>query len=280
MVKEIIVIDAKKCIGCGLCVSDCIRQRLFLKDEKAVVNESIPCMECSHCISICPQNAVEMLGYDNSEVKEYNPEEFEISSEKLLNFIKFRRSIRHFKSDKVDIELVKQSIEGGRFTPTAANRQNVRYVILDDKLPEFREKSLKVLHDISLDKSNDVNVSNIDVYRNKWISNYNEYLNENKDKMFFGAPLVILVVGSNISSGWVELNAGLASTSIELMLNAEGLGACYVGFFGIAAEIDPDINRDLGLRQDETIISTLAIGYPEVKYKRTALRKPSNIKIL
>lgn len=280
MPKEIIDIDLTKCNGCGLCVSDCVRQRLILSDKKAVVNESIPCMECSHCISICPHKAIEMRGYDNNEVKEYSRDEFEISSEKLLNFMKFRRSVRHFKPDKIDIEMVKGSIEGGRYTPTAANRQNVRYIILDDALSEFREKSLKALHDIAINKENDNTVSNLDVYRKKWISNYNEYLNDNIDKMFFKAPLVILVIGSNLSSGWVELNAGLASTSVELMLNAKGLGACYIGFFGIAAEICPDINRALELNPDEAIISTLAIGYPEVKYKRTALRKPSNIKVL
>lgn len=280
MIKEIINIDLNKCSGCGLCVSDCVRQRLFLSDKKAAVNENIPCMECSHCISICPENAIIMLGYDNNEAKEYNSEEFDIQSEKLLNFIKFRRSIRHFKSDKVDLEMVKEAIEGGRFTPTAANRQNIRYIILNDTLPEFREKSLKTLNDISLNNVGAENVSNIDVYRNKWISNYNEYLHDNKDKMFFNAPLVILVVGSNLSSGWVELNAGLASTSVELMLNAKGLGACYIGFFGIAAEISPDINSELGLNPDEGIISTIAVGYPAIEYKRTALRKPTKINVL
>jgi nitroreductase/NAD-dependent dihydropyrimidine dehydrogenase PreA subunit len=279
MSKEIINIDSSKCIGCGSCVSDCLRKRLLLVDEKCIVNEEIPCIECGHCIAICPVNAFTMNGYDNKEVIEYTPEKFDISSENLLNFIKYRRSIRQFKDDAVNDEVIRRVIEAGRFTPTAANRQNVSYIILKDRLPEMREMSLKVLYDIASNNPDDNAVSNLGVYRSKWISNYEGYVHSNIDRMFFDAPAVLLVIGSSISSGWVELNAGLASSSIGLMLNTEGLGSCYIGFFGIAAEICPDINKTLGIGDDEAIVATLAVGYPKVKFKRTALRKPARIDI-
>jgi nitroreductase/NAD-dependent dihydropyrimidine dehydrogenase PreA subunit len=277
MNKEIINIDSSKCNGCGLCVADCIRKRLILIDKKAVVNVEVPCMECGHCIAICPENAFTMSGYNNEEVIEFTPDKFEITSERLLNFIKFRRSIRQFKSDNVDDSIIKHVIEGGRFTPTAANRQTIRYIILKEKLPEIREMALKALYDVAVNNSKNLKVTNLDTYGAKWISNYEEYLHDKTDKLFWDAPVVILVVGSKISGGWVELNGGLASNSIELMLRAEGLGSCYIGFFGVACEICPEIRSALGIVEDEAVISTQAVGYPKIKYNRTTVRKPAKI---
>ena len=47
--------------------------------------------------SICPVKAVSTDDYDMSEVIEYKKEDFQIEPERLLNFIKFRRSVRRFK---------------------------------------------------------------------------------------------------------------------------------------------------------------------------------------
>ena len=57
--------------------------------------------------------------YDMSEVKPYDKETFTVESETLLNFIKFRRSVRRFKDMPVEKEKIQQIIEAGRFTQTS-----------------------------------------------------------------------------------------------------------------------------------------------------------------
>ena len=58
-----ILINEEKCIGCGLCVTDCPSSFLYLENGKACTNTG-GCLECGHCYAICPQGAVTMTNYD------------------------------------------------------------------------------------------------------------------------------------------------------------------------------------------------------------------------
>jgi len=96
-------VDKDKCIGCGLCVKDCFVRDIELTDGKAKIN-NVTCFKCGHCVAVCPKNAVSSDEYNMEDVKDYNKEEFSIDAENLLNFIKFRRTIRHFKNKDVGVE--------------------------------------------------------------------------------------------------------------------------------------------------------------------------------
>ena len=92
------------------------------------------------CIAICPMNAVSTDEYNMDDVKEYDKETFNVEAENLLNFIKFRRTVRNFKEKDVENEKLLKIIEAGRFTQTATNSQNVSYVIVKDlKINEVKE---------------------------------------------------------------------------------------------------------------------------------------------
>ena len=60
-------------------------------------------------------------------------------------------------------------------------------------------------------------------------------------------------------------------------MDALGLGACYVGFVGIAAVLNPEVRKLLGVRKKEELISTLAIGHPAVRYHRTVSRQSADL---
>jgi len=59
-------VDAKKCIGCGACVSVCPAQpKVFeLKDtkegSKSQVTNPEACIECGACEASCPTNAIKL----------------------------------------------------------------------------------------------------------------------------------------------------------------------------------------------------------------------------
>ena len=93
-------LDRELCIGCGACAADCNLNNIILIDGKAKVTGA-GCFRCGHCIAVCPVNAVTLLEHDMSEVIEYDEEAFSIDPERLLNFIKFRRSKRRFTKEKV-----------------------------------------------------------------------------------------------------------------------------------------------------------------------------------
>jgi nitroreductase/NAD-dependent dihydropyrimidine dehydrogenase PreA subunit len=244
-------LDENKCTACGLCCEDCVVKCLEIMNGKAHLVGK--CIECGHCVAICPQGAVSLGGYDMSEVKEYsrdNRDKFQLDHEQLLNAIMFRRSIRKFEQRPVENEKIQKIIEAGRYTPTAKNRQNVEYIVVqnNDNIEMLEEKSTKILRRVVPIDEND------------------------KNFMFKAAPTLILVVSEH------EVNAALASANMALMAEAQGLGVLYVGYFTPIASRNKEIRNILGLEKKQKVVTCLAIGYPAVKYKRTVPRKAAVIK--
>ncbi|MDU2827782.1 MAG: nitroreductase family protein, partial [Clostridium perfringens] len=209
-------VDTSKCIGCTLCMQDCIVSDIEMVDGKAhIKNES--CIECGHCIAICPKEAVSDSDYDMSKIQEYKKESFDIDSDRLLNFIKFRRSTRLFQNKDVEEEKLEKIIEAGRFTQTGSNLQNVSYVVVKDKIQELRKivlETLKSLGETLLNK--ETTPENIKRYCYMWIKMYNDFLEDpnGEDKLFFKAPALIIVKSES------TVNASLAASNMELMTNA------------------------------------------------------------
>jgi len=48
-------IDQDICTGCGLCVLDCPKKAITLKDKKAVIGDE--CVDCGACLAVCPVGA-------------------------------------------------------------------------------------------------------------------------------------------------------------------------------------------------------------------------------
>ncbi|MCL1817601.1 MAG: nitroreductase family protein [Spirochaetaceae bacterium] len=255
MEQEIrVMIDNEKCSGCGLCVTDCQRRVRRIQDKKAVITGTA-CFHCGHCIAICPANAVKITGL-NDTIREIPGTSVFLDEESLLTHLKFRRSIRQYKNTPVEKEKLEKIIEAGRLTPTASNTQNVRYIVVqkdkdvieDEVIAEYREESRD----------------------NKPINNYtsDRFV---RGFLFHHAPAIILVISPS------EINACLAAMNMELMAEALGLGVVYVGLFTRPANKNQKLRGSLGIAEDEIIAACLALGYPKVRYLRSAPKKNANI---
>ena len=266
-------IDVEKCIGCGQCVKDCFPSDIEIIDGKAKVN-NVTCMKCGHCIAVCPKDAVSIDEYNMGEVANYNKDEFSIDSDNLLNFIKFRRTVRQFKNKEVEKEKLLKIIEAGRFTQTGSNSQNVSYTVVRENVEELKKltfKSLKSMGEELLEKLPPDELR-FRRYANMWINMEKEYKEDPKnDKLFFNAPSIIVVTSDS------DVNGALASSNMELMTNALGLGTFFSGFFVMAAQGDKEIRELLGLDESKKIATCMVIGYPNVKYFRTVPRRKADI---
>ncbi|PWW85100.1 nitroreductase, partial [Clostridium perfringens] len=162
----------------------------------------------------------------------------------------------------------------GRFTQTGSNLQNVSYVVVKDKIQELRKIVLETLKSLGENLLNkETTPENIKRYCYMWIKMYNDFLEDpnGEDKLFFKAPALIIVKSES------TVNASLAASNMELMTNALGLGTYFSGFLQRASEVNPKINEFLGLKENESLVNCMVIGYPKVKYKRTVPRKEAKI---
>lgn len=267
-------VNAEKCIGCGLCVKDCFPRDIEMVDGKAKIN-NVTCMKCGHCIAVCPKAAVSTDDYDMNEVKEFSSDDFSLSSDNLLNFIKYRRTIRQFKDKEVEEDKLIKIIEAGRFTQTGSNLQDVSYtVIRGENLKTLKDMTFESLKVIGENMLNDPSpeMSRYKRYAKMWLDMYANYKQDPKnDKIFFNAPSVIVVTANSDVSG------ALASSNMELMTNALGLGTFFSGFFVRASQNSKEILDFLNIEPGKQVVTCMIVGYPSVTYKRTVPRKSASI---
>ena len=252
-----ILVNEEKCVGCELCVKDCPSGCLYIENGKAYTKKG-GCLECGHCYAVCPQGAITMAGYDCPEEAVVPMTEF--SSDKLLAAMKSRRTVRQFTDWAVEEEKIQKILEAGRYSPTGGNSQNVSYTILGSRQAEAESLCVELFRKgTSLPR------------RSKAFA---ERFNITDDFFFKGAPLVIVV------SSRSTVDAGLASSYMELMAECLGLGVLYSGFFVMCTRLSRKLRRLLSLPKGHKAMTCMVIGYPAVKYQRIVPRKPLKSKTL
>lgn len=265
-------VDIDKCIGCTLCTQDCIVSDIEMVDGKSHIKNAA-CIKCGHCIAICPVRAISSEDeeeYSMDEVVEYKKEEFDIEPEQLMNFMKFRRSVRLFKGDQIEDEKIQKIIDAGKYTQTGSNTQDVYYVIVKDKMPEVRKQVLETLNGMADHMIADENTpKQFVVYAHMWKKMYQDFLDnpDGEDRLFFHAPVLIVVKANRV------VNGALAASKMELMVNALGLGTYFSGFLERAVSVNPALKKFLRIEDNEELVAAMLIGYPKVQYKRTVPRK-------
>lgn len=265
-----ITINEEKCIGCVLCVKDCFTKDIEIIENKAKSKE-IRCIECGHCIAVCPKNAIILENYPMSEVLEYEDKEFELDENQYLRALKYRRTIRQFSKQRVETQKIEKIIEVGRYSPTGGNQQNVSYCVIRDDINQLKSMTINELNKIANLPKEEKEKMNISWYGDMWKQMHLDYNKNNKDGLFFDAGTVILVLSKSAQ------NAYIAAAHMETMIYAQGLGMLYSGFFTRAVAQSKEMREYLNLNPNEQVFACLVIGYPSVKYQRTVPRKEAKI---
>lgn len=259
-----IEIDKERCTGCQACIKDCPGKALRLKEGKAEYFRD--CIHCGHCVAICPANAVAIPDYDMDEVEEYRKETFAIQPENFLHAVKFRRSIRNFRPQEIEEDKLQRILAAGRYTATAKNRQACRFIVLKKEFKEFKDLVWREIPHITetLKETNPDYARAFDYFYKKHEKNPKD------DTFFFNATAFLVIASKN------PLDGGLAAANIENMAVAEGAGALYSGYMMRVIAASSKLKEWLDIAEIP-VSCCMLLGYPAVKYTRTAPRKPGNI---
>lgn len=250
-----IKVDANKCVGCNLCSKICPMQNIEIHNKKATVM-SDKCMLCGQCYAVCPKKAITISNLEGVEKKE----DFYLNPNDVLNVIRFRRTVRQFKDDKIPKEILKQILEAGNLTHTAKNMQDVSFIVLDKQKHRIELMAVNLFRKFKPM----ANLFSPEVKRIKINDNF----------FFFNAPIVIVVLAN------AKENGILAAQNMEFVAEANGLGVLMSGLFTAAANLSPKIKKAIGIPKGKKVAMTLVIGYPNVKFSRSAPRKKVDVKYM
>ncbi len=148
----------------------------------------------------------------------------------VLKAIRNRRTVRRFKSNPVDEEMLQMILEAGRWAPSFSNLQPWRFIVI-------RDSGLK----IALDEEARKSVLHLGINQ---------------------APVVILVCVDRRIDPLHAIEAGAAATqNMTLAAQSLGLGAGWIGIWGTEAEAS--IQKLLKLPETVRAVSLLPIGVPD-----------------
>lgn len=250
---------AQTCTGCGACAADCVADNLTIRNGRAFVKGD--CLQCGHCVAICPVGAAAIPEYDMADVE---PADICLEPGALLRTIKSRRSIRSYQARPVEGEKLNNIIQAGRYSATAVNCQGCRFIVVQEGLEEFKSLIWEGIGQL-LDAPDPV--PDAAPYRDMYAL---KQADARQDFLFRNAPAVLFIAAER---SW---DAGMASQSMELAAVAQGLGMLYNGFLRRAASFVPGAAQWLGAK-DKPFAACMLLGYPATRYGRTAPRRAADV---
>ena len=293
---QILGVDESKCNGCRECILEC-PCHLFIQqapdNEVRFEEQAGTCIECGHCIAVCPTDAILFEDEAVEEVLEFDPQLSKssdiINPELLITLLRIRRSVRRFKDEPISEDDVQYVLNAMRYAPTAKNFQTLCYTVLSDraeirmvadKIISFLRMTMRISDTPGIGWLFRAFVKDARLLKNPIVKEDLKRLFEGQaqgvDELFYNAPIVIIAHTKD------QLGVGYNETGLSFaygMLAAEvlGLGTCWIGYAQKSLKKSGGARRAAGMTPGHSISGVLVLGRPDVTYYRAPPRQPVRI---
>jgi nitroreductase/NAD-dependent dihydropyrimidine dehydrogenase PreA subunit len=275
-------IDEMKCDDCGLCILRCPGVYSRMDGEIVAQADMNNCIICGHCISLCKSGAISHSELDMGNFP-LADEAANFDTGKFIQFIRNRRSHRHFKNKPVPRADLETLIDACRYAPTGGNAQAVEIIVMENREKMKRlsdhcvdffinagDKARQMIEQLAAEgKEAPEILTRTRLYGEK----FTLAREEGKDPIFHDAP-VVMIFHAPQERGSSKDDCVIASTTLSLLARTMGLESTYIGLLVWAARENREIHAELALPSGNEILSVLIMGYPRLKYRRATDRKP------
>ncbi len=265
------------CTLCGMCADICHEGCITITRDALSIDHSM-CSTCTQCIAVCPQQA---LAWDHIQPERFSANDLP-TPQQMDELFHQRRTVRSFKPQRLDREIVEAVIQTGILAPT--NNYHLRVVAVNDdaavaELNRLADKVLRTIYNL--------------VYRPKFIFGLLKRLTpgiQEKDKVkletgldsgttFEKSTAVLFIIGE-IQIAHSDASAQYALANMMYYAQSMGLGTRLSGGGKILLGSNRQARRLLGLQKGERILGVLEVGYPAVKFQNKVQGKLMPVKWL
>lgn len=266
------IVDGGRCTRCGECIADCPAKIIAMQDGIPAISaeKEASCYRCQHCLAICPVGAVSICGVNPVACRPLAgafPE-----PDKLESLIRGRRSIRRYKPENLDPQLMQRLLDAAWQAPTGKNERSVLFTVIDDrdKLARFRQEVMAGLSDMAkadlLPPGMEFFAGFVALWEKKGI-----------DILFRDAPHLLIASSPNNGASPVP-DCLIALTCFDLLAQANGVGTAWNGLTKWAVfDLLPGMRSRLGIPENHVIGYCMSFGKPAVRFARTTQHGPANV---
>ncbi len=248
------------------------------------------CFQCGQCMAVCPACAVEVEGLN------YNSDFFELpnaaeSKELFSNLIKTRRSVRNFQKKAVQEEHLTKIVEAISLAPPGFPPLRYELTVINDAdlmteciplMIEFYEKLVKQMKNpvIRFFIKNSVGNQAFLTMKQHLIPllkiRLPDLKNGNENTLTRDAPAMILFHQNRNEEDLTE-DILIAATFGVLSAHSWGLGGSIMSIIPPAVDRSPELRKLFKIPEQNKVVSSLIMGYPNIKYQRGIKREIKKI---
>ena len=233
-----ITFDRELCVKCGRCVKTCAMGHLRMTEDGPAAAGRGACMGCLQCASVCPRKAV--LSDGAPAVVEPRPDD------PVEALVMSRRSVRRFRSDPPERELIEWALQRAGYAPSGKNRHANRWTVVygPERTAAVRERALRHCRETG---------EAPELVR---------FAEKGLDLLTCNAPVIII--------GWSPddclnpcVDTAIAMEIADLLLVSRGFGTCWGGYLRQITGHCPELKEMLGIPDGCSMQCCMMVGRPD-----------------
>jgi nitroreductase len=154
----------------------------------------------------------------------------------VLEILKKRRSVRKFKEEKLDKEVINKVLRAGLLSPSSKNKKPVEFIVVDDKETLLKLKECK---------------------------------SKGADALNTASCAIVVIADSQLSDVWIE-DASIATILLQLAAEDLGLGSVWIQMRNRQSNLgcsEEQVRKVLNIPEKYGVLSIVAIGYKDESTK-------------
>jgi ferredoxin len=288
------IVEPTTCRGDGICVEVCPENVLAVVDGVAstVPERADACILCGQCVAVCPNEAISM--------QELPPDRFRDLAERTASYedlhalMESRRSVRVFKDIPVEDETIDRLLHAASTAPMGLPPHSTGVVVITDREERelLLEKVVKEYTQIGKAMKSPAGRAMIRVFAGgenyRMLKNYivdlssyanTLYRHDGTDRYMYRAPAFFLFHADTRALAYEE-NAHIVCSCVMLAAQSLGLGSTVIGLVPPIVDQSKLLRARYGIPGGNRVVTSLAVGYPKYRYRKSILRDLAGVRRL